>query len=298
LPLTAIVALIAAGFRTVCRVRSLQAIPLLLVLGWSALTMQRARLLASDEALWRNTLEKNPGAWTAHNNLGCILAARKEYDPAIEQFEAALKLNPRNAGAHVNLARALSLRGHFAEAESHFETALKIKPSDPEIHESYASALAEQGRQVQAIEHLRAAKRPRPEPGPALLLATLLYQTGQPAEAAVQYRRLLAFEPEQSEVLNNLAWLLATCADPSVRNGADAVQLAEQACRLTGYTNATSVGTLAAAYAEVGRFTNAVETATKAVNLATASGDLQFAGINQQLRKLYGAGVPYHETPK
>jgi len=75
------------------------------------------------------------------------------------------------------------------------------------------------------------------------------------------------------------------------------LRLAEQACRLTSYKEATPLGTLAAAYAEAGRFADAATAAQKAIALAMATGNAQFASINQQLLKLYQAGKPYHMPP-
>ena len=105
----------------------------------------------------------------------------------------------------------------------------------------------------------------------------------------------MRLKPNWTEALNNLAWLLATCSDAAVRNGADAVRFAEQACRLTGYTRAQALGTLAAAYAEAGRFTEAATTAQKASEVARAGGDTRFAAVNERLARLYRAGRPYHE---
>jgi cytochrome c-type biogenesis protein CcmH/NrfG len=105
-------------------------------------------------------------------------------------------------------------------------------------------------------------------------------------------------QPLSVEVLNNLAWILATSSDDSVRNGTDAVALAEKACQQTHHQDAMTVGTLAAAYAEAGRFAEAVATAQKAANLAAAAGNSQFANINTQLMQMYRAGKPYHEKPQ
>jgi Flp pilus assembly protein TadD len=82
-----------------------------------------------------------------------------------------------------------------------------------------------------------------------------------------------------------------------VRNGAEAVQLAEKACQLTEYKETMLVGTLAAAYAEAGRFSNAVATAERACALAAASGNAVLLARNQQLRELYRNNQPFHDTP-
>ena len=117
-----------------------------LVVGLAALTMQRARVFVSEEALWRDTLAKNPAAWCAQANLGWILASQQKYDQARAHLEAALALKPDNAQAHSNLGRVLSLQGSSPQAEPEFQAAVKLKPKDAEIRRSYAAALAEQGR--------------------------------------------------------------------------------------------------------------------------------------------------------
>jgi tetratricopeptide (TPR) repeat protein len=296
-PLIAVVAMVAAGLCSLLPPRSLRFVVLALVLALSVLTLQRARVFASDETLWRDTLAKNPEAWTAHNNLGCILAGQQKYDEAISHFAASLRFNPGNAGAHCNLGRALSLQGRFAEAEPHFQAALKIKPQDAETHRSYASALAGQGNMEAALQHLREALRLEPDISTRLQLASFLHATGRVRETIAQYRQVLSLQPDEPEALNNLAWILATSSDDTVRDGPEGVRLAEQACRLTGYKKPLMIGTLAAAYAEAGRFSDAVAMAAKAADLAASAGDRQFAGINQQLLQLYRAGKPYHEPP-
>jgi hypothetical protein len=98
------------------------------------------------------------------------------------------------------------------------------------------------------------------------------------------------------EALNNLAWLLAANRDAAVRNGAEAVNLAERACKLSDYKTPVFIGTLAAAYAEAGRFGDAVTTAEKARDLALAAGEKVTADKNSELLELYRAGRAYHEA--
>jgi Flp pilus assembly protein TadD len=268
-----------------------------LVLGLAVLAMLRAPVFVSEEALWRDTLDRNPAAWCAHANLGWILASQQKYDEAREHLVASLAVHPENAQAHSNLGRVLSLQGRFAEAEPEFRAAVRIKPKDAEIRRSYASALAEQGRKDEAVKQLRELLQLKPDTEARSQLATLLYQTGKFGEVVAEYRQVVAAKPDQPEVLSNLAWLLATSPDSAVRNGTDAVRFAEQACRLTGYQRAQMIGALAAAYAEAGRFTEAVAATQKAIDLARAGGDARFAAMNEQLLNLYRAGRPYHMPP-
>jgi hypothetical protein len=97
--------------------------------------------------------------------------------------------------------------------------------------------------------------------------------------------------------LNNLAWSLATSSDASIRNGALAVEMATRACEQTHYQQTMMIGTLAAAYAEAGRFDEAMSTGQKACALASEHGDTDLLKRNQELVTLYQAHQPYHEPP-
>jgi tetratricopeptide (TPR) repeat protein len=126
-------------------------------------------------------------------------------------------------------------------------------------------------------------------------IACDLTQRGDFAGAIARYRMALKMDPDFPEALNNLAWLLASCPDASLRDGAEAVRLGERACKITDYNRTMMLGTLAAAYAEAGRFPDAVAMAQKACALASGAGDEVLAQKNQQLLELYRAGKAYHE---
>jgi tetratricopeptide (TPR) repeat protein len=266
-----------------------------LIIALTFLTVQRARVMAKEETLWKDTLAKNPAAWSAHNNLACILAEQNKIDEAIPHFEASLRLRPNNAQAHGNLGKALTQQHKLPQAEAELRKAIALKPQEPEFHRSLGYALGGQGKTEEALGQLRQAADLEHGIAGRLELANMLHQMGRDREAVVEYRRALDRQPVSVDVLNNLAWILATSSDDSVRNGTDAVALAEKACQQTQNRDAMTVGTLAAAYAEAGRFSDAAATAEKAATLAAAAGNSQFANINAQLMQLYRAGKPYHE---
>jgi Flp pilus assembly protein TadD len=300
LPLIAPLALVAAWLASVLgrKTFTLAAVVLMLIL--SGYTMQRAQVFSTQENLMRDTLEKNPLAWDAHNDLGVILAERKDFAGAEEHFTAALKSNPDNDEASLNLAQLLILQGRFEEAREHLATALKRNPANSDFHEKLADALSELGRPQEAIIQLKLALRlmtQKPHSQTRLALAGLLYATGAYREAVDQYHEILSVKPDLTEPLNNLAWILATCPDETLRNGSKAVEYAEYACLITKFKDPHTVGTLAAAYAEAGRFPEAVVTADFAIRLATATHEMQFASINEQLLMYYRAGKPWHEQP-
>ena len=103
-------------------------------------------------------------------------------------------------------------------------------------------------------------------------------------------------QPNQIGFVNQLAWVLATCPEASVRNGAEAVELAQRAVQLSGGREPAILGTLAAAYAEAGRFPEAVQTARKALELATQQNKQALAESIKAKLPLYQAGTPFSGT--
>jgi tetratricopeptide (TPR) repeat protein len=197
----------------------------------------------------------------------------------------------------VNLGRILLQQGRIEEAQDHFLAALRTQPHDAEAHRFLGALLARQGKPREALGHLWVTLLFKPDNRTRLDCATLLRQIGDYAGAAAQFRQVLRRQPDSAEALNNLAWILATCPDQTVRNGAEAVRCAERASRLPEEKGMCVMGTLAAAYAEAGRFKEAVATAEKAVETETAAGQTRFAALNTQLLAFYRAGQPWHEPP-
>jgi len=112
---------------------------------------------------------------------------------------------------------------------------------------------------------------------------------------AVELKRRLGTQTPDPGALNNLAWQLATSPDAKLRDGTRAVKLAELACQQTQYQQTIMVGTLAAAYAEAGRFDDATAAAQKACVLAGQRGETNLLTRNQELLALYQKHQPYHE---
>ena len=171
-------------------------------------------------------------------------------------------------------------------------------PISGQIHRRLAAVLLNQGKVNEAWnEFLAAEKVDANHPDTQAGLASMLVMQKRPLEAVEHFRRALSLKPDWPEMLNNLAWLLATHPNDSVRNGAEAVRLAERACQLTSGKDPMLLGTLAAAYAETGRFAEAISIGEKARTLATAIGLSDLAAKNAQLIENYRAGKPMRETP-
>jgi tetratricopeptide (TPR) repeat protein len=299
----------------------------------ATLAWRQAAMYGNIETLWRTTLARNPGCWMAHNNLGIVLFEKGQLDEAIAHYRRTLQMQPNFWDADYNLGSALLGKGEVDEAILYCEKAVAKEPNDPDAQVALANALfqkkriddaiihyqkavamrpdyflaryglghalLEKGQLSAAIEHCRAALLIRPgNPDCHTILAVALDESGHSVEAIQHYERALEISPQSVSALNNLAWLLATCPDVSLRNGARAIQLAGRAEQLSEGTNAVVLRTLAAGYAEAGQFGKAIESGRAATQVAQMQGDNSLAAELEQQIALYELGLPYHEAPK
>jgi tetratricopeptide (TPR) repeat protein len=234
----------------------------------------------------------------ARTNLGNLLADQGRFLDAIAQYRKALESRPDDAEIFYNLGNAFAGRGQLDEATANFRQALAIKPDYAEAHDNLAAALTRLGRLDEALAHYRQALQILPDyPVTHCNMGLLLAGRGQFGEALEHYRQALKIQPDYAQAHNNLAWLWATCPEASRRQGAAAIEHAERANKLGGGRQPDVLDTLAAAYAEAGRFPEAVATARNALKLARQQNDQALLeGLRSRLA-LYEAGEPYHETP-
>ena len=299
----------------------------------ATLTWRQAAMYGDIDTLWRTTLARNSGCWMAHNNLGMVLFEKGQLDEAIRHYRRTLEMQPDFWDADYNLGTALLGKGQVDEAIFYCDKAVRMEPNDPDAHVAFANALLQKKRTDDAIAHYQKAVAIRPDYffaryglGHALLekgkldaaiehsraalliqpnnadchtvLAIALDEKGQWAEAIQHYEKALEISPQSISALNNLAWLLAAGSNASLRNGARAIQFAQQADQLSGGTNVLVLRTLAAAYAEAGQFGKAIETAHAAMQLGQSQRDDSLATELQQEIALYELGLPYREMAK
>lgn len=326
----AAVGLITLGAAGLARLPRL--IPATLVALLAALTWQQTGIYRNLDILWRDTLAKNPDCWLAHNNLGIYLYNEGRMEEAMDHYQKAIRINPNRFDTFYNLGAALAAEGRFDEAIANYHLALQINPNYAYALNNLGIALANQGRLDEAIPCYRQAIQIEPDfPGALNNLGVALAASGQLDEAieafhksiqinptssstlnnlghvlaargrfeeAIEnYHQAIQINPDFAEALNNLAWVLAASPDDKLRNGAGAVRLAERACELTRHGQPWFMRTLAAAYAEAGRFPEAVAAAEKAEQLAAGAGLTAAAAKNRQLLELFRSGKPYHEPP-
>jgi tetratricopeptide (TPR) repeat protein len=251
----------------------------------------------NSESLWTHTLACTSDNDIAHNGLGNVLLEKGSVDEAIIHYQMALQIKPNYAEVCYNLGSALLQKGEVAEATTHFQMALQIKPDFAEAHNNLGSALLQKGRVNEAITHFQMALQIKPDYADAHHnLGCALLQKGRVNEAITHFQMALQIKPDFAEAQINLSWILATSSQASLRNGTKAVELAQQANRLTGGENPNILTTLAAAYAEAGRFSEATKSAQRALQLAEKQSNIALANAIRSQMKLYQAGIPFHDT--
>jgi len=254
------VADLSASWRRQREILGAGAAIIIAVLSWRAWI--QTSFWSNSETLWTHTLAVTSDNDVAQNNLGIILLAKGKLDEAISRFEAAVNLRPENGPAHDNLAKAFLQKGQVADAMVHYRKLLEIQPENVEARNILGTVLIQQGRVRQALE---------------------------------QWQETLVIQPENGNAKSNLAWVLATSPDGSLRDGARAVELSEQALRLSGGKNPLIFRTLAAAYAESGRFGEAIETAQRGLELAHTQGNPGLATELENTIVLYQAARPLRD---
>jgi tetratricopeptide (TPR) repeat protein len=231
----------------------------------------------------------------AEFNLGGALAQKQKPDEAVCHLQEALRLQPAYPEAHDKLGLLLDQSGQTNEASAHYQAAVRQDPDFALAYFHLAELFSRQGQVDLAQKNYQEALRC----APAFFAAhyglglVLLHQQKIP-EAIDHWHRALQIKPDSLEVLNNLAWLLATSSDVNSRNGREAVRLAEIAYAAEP-KNFSFSDTLAAAYAEVGRFAEAMNAVQRAIALSDGEGQTNAAAKFRVRLELYRQQRPLHE---
>jgi tetratricopeptide (TPR) repeat protein len=215
-----------------------------------------------SDTLWRQALSRTIDNLMAELNLGESAYQQGKTSYAIERFERALQIDPERASVHSSLGVALLEKGRAEESLAHLQTAIALDPHDADAHYN---------------------------------LGNTFLAMGLAREAVTQYQQALEINPDDTETMNNMAWILAASPDPMIRDGIKAVALAKRAVLLTDNKEQRAVATLAAAYAEMGRFPEAVETAQRAVQLALREGNNARAESIRSQIAMYESGAAFRD---
>jgi tetratricopeptide (TPR) repeat protein len=247
--------------------------------------------------------EAHPGAFSEKERndlqsyLGAILFDQKRYADALAEWQAYIGRVPGDRATIVDMARAWTALKQPDRAAEALRQALRMKRDDPELLAQLARSLVSLGgpdAPREAAGLFRESLGLQPSRVVQFELAQVLGTSGRIAEAIGELRSILAAHPAWPPAVNNLAWLLATGPDAALRDGAQAVQLAET---VRNPDIVFTLGTLSAAYAEAGRLDDALRTIREAIALEESKTDSPYLADFRAMLATYEAGQP-HRDPK
>jgi tetratricopeptide (TPR) repeat protein len=286
------------------RIALITALAIIVGLAWAAFI--QTSYWRNSETLWTHALAVTSENDVAHNNLGYLCVDHGELDKAISHFEAALRIRSRKMDPHysvgsafiqMNLADALSGKGQSDAALVHYEEAIRLQPNYANAYYNRGNVLLTKGRLHEAIADLETALQIQPNDADAhTCLGNALLRQGSLKEAIAQYEEASALAPNDPHSRNNVAWVLGTSPDASIRDGAKAVEFAQQAVGLSGGRDPKFIRTLAAAYAESGQFSEAITAAKQAIMIANMQGKSGLARVLNEDLRLYRANIPLRGT--
>lgn len=199
----------------------------------------------------------------AYFNRGKAWNAKKEYDNAIADFSQVIQVQPNAGGVYSNRGIAWLGKKDYDKAIADFNEAIRLDPNDINAYSGRGDCC---------------------------------YAKKEYERAIADYNEAIRLDPNLDSAYNSVAWIHATSSDENYRNGTRAVEVATKACEMTGWTNAYRLGTLAAAYAEVGDFENAIKFQNKAIELKP--NDAMFVKSAMKRLQLYTDGKPFRETSR
>src|SRR5437773_905563 len=266
------------------------AVVIILALGWAAFI--QTSYWRNSETLWTHAVDVTSDNDFAHNNLGYLCVDQGDLDKAIAHFEAALRIRSRKLDPHynvgsafvrMNLADALARKGQPDEAMVHYEEAIRLQPNYADAYYNRGNVLFAEGRIDEAMADWEKTLQIQPNDADAhTCIGNALLRKGSLKEAIAHYEKALGLAPGDPHSRNNIAWVLATSSDGSIRDGVKAVEFAQEAVQLSSGRDPNFVRTLAAAYAESSRFSEAVAAAQQAITIAAMQGK---TGLANTLRK-------------
>ncbi|MHC4259742.1 MAG: tetratricopeptide repeat protein [Planctomycetota bacterium] len=246
---------------------------------------------------FRQALNRKGQLHKWHVGLGIIFQKQGQFDKAVQHFYQALQIKPVFPYARKCLAGVLFNQNQLEEALRQYQQVLQSRSLDTharaDTHNDLGVVLLQLGKTDKAVAHFKKALQIKPDFAQAYNgLGYAMVNQGLVDRAIGHFTEALRFEPDWVDPMNNVAWLLATRSEARFRNPREAIEHALQACELTKYKNPSVLDTLAAAYAAAGRFSDAVVTAEKALELVRPSDKKSAEAIQNRLR-LYKTGRPY-----
>ncbi|MBN1341387.1 MAG: tetratricopeptide repeat protein [Phycisphaerae bacterium] len=245
-------------------------------------------------AAYRWAVQLRPDHLLAWQNLGNALLMDGKNAEAVEAYQKILESDPSNVDMLGNMSLALMGMKHYDRAAEYAQKAISVDPDSAPVRNTLGVVLLQKSRIEpdlkrrealldESIQAFRGAIQADPKyPNTYQNLLAILYDRREHREVVQVLRKAVQSMPDDLEMMNNLAYVLATCSNDDIRNGREALELALRVCEKSRYQRVGYLDTLAAAYAEVGDFENAVRIMEQAIEIASQKDAVQASRLKQR----------------
>ncbi|REK27722.1 MAG: hypothetical protein DWQ42_07095 [Planctomycetota bacterium] len=268
----------------------------------SVLTYRQVARWQDSRTAFLHALSVTDRNYLIHYNLGVdYLESRekpgpREFAAAQRHFEAACEIYPQLARHHYNLGKVYWEQGNLRGAKRKLLETLAVEPTHAKANLDLGILLADQEQLAEATPYLLAALNAYGDDADLMArVGDVLYKQNRLSEAIEMYRRVLTQDPASTRAMKRLAWIYATAAEASFRNGKAAVRLASRAIEIEARRRVSSLNVLAAAQAEAGQFERAVETAAEALATLRRQDSPRANAMRARLA-LYRQRRPFHQS--
>jgi tetratricopeptide (TPR) repeat protein/cell division septation protein DedD len=240
-------------------------------------------------------IEAVPDDFEALNNRGFARIYTGDYEGAIEDCSRSIAINPGSAKAYNNRGLARLFTSAFDEAIVDFDQAIAINPRYVDAYSNRGLAWSQKENYARAIADCTEALHLNPRSAKALYSRGFARdRQGDPGGALWDYIQVLKINPSYIEAFNSMAWIMATSPDDRLRDGRRAVAYAEKAVG-NSPADINFIDTLAAAYAEAGRFDEAIAIENRIISMLATTRQRDAIAIHVKRMNRYEEGRPYRE---
>ncbi len=270
------------------------------LIGYHVMAMQIGHLLQAEnyeaaENVCRKMIEEKPDQYMGYYKMAICLAEKEDHAGSVEYLLKMAQLDQDNPFAYAGLAECYRKLEQYDTAIKHAIRSLELSRDSIGAYYDLCVSYYGKGMFDEPSKHITREIIEHPQYSELVAsLAEKLYEKGQIRRAYKKYSKVLEIDPESFDGLNSVAWFQAASTIEGIRNPQQAVANALKACQIADEKQEPiAFDTLAVAYAAAGDFQKAIETAQKAIEIATSNGENALAGRIQKRLKLYKNGKPY-----
>ncbi len=243
-------------------------------------------------------IQIQPNLIAAHNNRANTLASLDRSSEAIQEYQKVLQTVPKDLEILFNLGITWMDLSNWKEALNVFNQILTLKPDHPSAKFNLGVVYIKMGKKSEGLQVLRSVVQAASDKASAAgKVGRELYERRIYEESILFLNEFLTYHPDHPLALNQSAWILACAPEKSVRNGPEALRRAQKSCSLFTVPSAAVLDTLAAAWAENGKFNEALTVANQALATAEANKEESLIREIKERIALYRSQRAYRETP-